>query len=88
MLFKLIPTGLWVLSMKWVWMMLNKSSKLAYEVRTLTLYLISKASPNNAGLKKFYETMVSLRKYYPPYFYTCCFLSIIFWVVDLFKRYL
>jgi hypothetical protein len=31
--FKLIPTGLWVLSMKWVWMMLNKSSKLLHKVK-------------------------------------------------------
>jgi hypothetical protein len=30
--YKLIPTCLWVLSMKWVWMMLNKASKLAHEV--------------------------------------------------------
>ena len=34
--FKMMPTGLWVLSMKWVWMMLNKSSKLAYEVTQLS----------------------------------------------------
>lgn len=30
--YKFIPTFLWVLSMKWVWMMLNKSSKLAHKV--------------------------------------------------------
>lgn len=33
--FKFIPTFLWVLSMKWVWMMLNKASKIAYEVNFL-----------------------------------------------------
>jgi hypothetical protein len=31
-LMKFVPTSLWVLSMKWVWMMLNKSSKIGHEV--------------------------------------------------------
>lgn len=36
--FKLMPTGLWVLSMKWVWMMLNKSSKLAHQVEIHSIF--------------------------------------------------
>ena len=30
--FKLVPTFIWILSMKWVWMMINKAIKICYEV--------------------------------------------------------
>lgn len=38
--FKVIPTFIWILSMKWVWMMINKAIKISYEVSTLQWLLI------------------------------------------------